>query len=256
VEERDGVHVPVAYSTWAPKVVAGIGKHASDTLVDRSIIIRLSRKPADVTVQRLNPDRLEKETEVLRSKLARWALDAELPEEMEERVRHLNDRAAMNWSQLLRVASTCSTEIMDRCLAASKAMGSAEDMLQDRGADLLADVRTVLPTLRAEAEKKGSYLIDKSADGTVTKTYIFPGPVIIKSLNGLEDRPWADYSKGKGLTPWNLASMLKPFKVETVVVRGGSDAAKKAARGYSEHDLKKLFRQYLDSAEPTSKEGK
>ena len=53
----DGTREPKSFSTWTPLVVAGIGRLPS-TLDDRSIKIRLQRKPRSVKLVRFRADRI------------------------------------------------------------------------------------------------------------------------------------------------------------------------------------------------------
>lgn len=52
VAEVNGEDLPVAFSTWCPMAIAGIGSQR-DTLMSRSIIISLRRNLPDETVTRL-----------------------------------------------------------------------------------------------------------------------------------------------------------------------------------------------------------
>jgi putative DNA primase/helicase len=94
--EVGGQHVPKMFSTWAPKIIAGIGRFAG-TLEDRSVIVPMQRKPKGARVQRCR-HRDSAELIELRQKALRWATDnlpalhtaaPKLPDA-------LNDRAADN----------------------------------------------------------------------------------------------------------------------------------------------------------------
>src|SRR5262249_49044689 len=104
VEEVNGEHVAKRFSTWAAKAIALI-KLPPDTLVDRSIVVRLMRKPKGLTVERLRK-RDSDEFRHLRSWAIRWAsdhglklIDADPPVPDT-----LHDRAADNWRPLLAIA--------------------------------------------------------------------------------------------------------------------------------------------------------
>jgi hypothetical protein len=71
--EIDGKHVPKRFSTWAPKVIAGIGRLAG-TLEDRSIIVPMQRKSKAAKVVRCRY-RDTAELAGLRQKCLRWATD-------------------------------------------------------------------------------------------------------------------------------------------------------------------------------------
>jgi hypothetical protein len=42
---------------------------------------------------------------------------------------------------------------------------------------------------------------------------------LIAALKGIEDSPWADWNKGKGLTTNGLARLLAPFDIQTRSIR-------------------------------------
>src|SRR5262249_17472785 len=104
VEEKDGELATRRFSTWAPKAIALI-KALPETLADRSVILRLMRKPRAARVERLRK-RDSVEFKQLRARASRWAsdhglklIDADpaIPEA-------LHDRAADNWRALLAIA--------------------------------------------------------------------------------------------------------------------------------------------------------
>lgn len=213
---------PTAFSTWCAKVIAGIGTHAADTLIDRSIVIRLQRKPLEVTRLRVYPDALEEGNAALRSKLARWALDCRLPDVVDERRIPLgSERAQQNWGELLRVAATIGPDIEARCIAAAAALGDGSDLATDRQSDLLADL---LPLIEQHRGRD-----------------VIPTAVVTAHLNSLADGQWISMSRGKGLTGHTLGRMLKPFQIAPVQVKLNG----KAVRGYAPSDFELAFKMYL-----------
>jgi hypothetical protein len=98
-------HLPRAFSTWCPKILALIGK-LSDTLEDRSIIVVMNRRTRDEPVDRLRLTALPRELEPLLRQVARWAQDhaAALRDSDPQVPEGLNDRAADNWCPLLAIA--------------------------------------------------------------------------------------------------------------------------------------------------------
>ena len=63
------------FSTFAPKVLAGIGQPLPGTVAERSIPIRMERKLPGETVERLRLRRAGAETADLRARLLRWATE-------------------------------------------------------------------------------------------------------------------------------------------------------------------------------------
>ena len=64
---------PRRFSTWRPKLIAGIGE-IPDTIVDRSLVVRLERKPPREILVLLR-ERDREAVGEMRRKLARWAGD-------------------------------------------------------------------------------------------------------------------------------------------------------------------------------------
>lgn len=62
-----------AFSTWAPKAIAQIGKPPA-TILSRSIVIELSRKSASQRVEKLSPEGAP-DLDILARKCVRWADD-------------------------------------------------------------------------------------------------------------------------------------------------------------------------------------
>ena len=64
--EIDGEHRPQRFSTWAPKAIATIG-NLPGTLEDRSIIVRMQRKPKGAKVSRCRRHDCPGDSQILRS---------------------------------------------------------------------------------------------------------------------------------------------------------------------------------------------
>src|SRR5512132_1032890 len=137
---------PKLFSTWAPKVLAMIGKLPS-TLSDRAIEVPLKRKRPDEKVTRfriVRPGNLPD----LKRKCIRWAavnlisvrdgaLGVSVPD-------GLNDRAADNWEPLLAVADRTGGEWPERARKAAVAL-SGNGVVEDDsiGVMLLGDIRLI-----------------------------------------------------------------------------------------------------------------
>jgi putative DNA primase/helicase len=137
---------PQLYSTWAPKVVAMIGK-LPGTLSDRSIEVPLKRKLPDEKVKRfrlIRPGMLPD----LNRMCIRWANDnlislrdaatnVSIPD-------GLHDRAADNWEPLLAIADRAGGEWPERARKAALALsghGASED--GSLGVMLLGDIKAI-----------------------------------------------------------------------------------------------------------------
>ena len=220
VEEQDGELTTKRFSTWAPKAIALI-KALPETLADRSVILRLMRKPKAAKVERLRK-RDSIEFKRLRSRAARWVSDHSLklidadPPVPDT----LHDRAADNWRPLLAIADLAGG---DWPALARKAACDLSGVEEDGslGVLLLADVR----------EAFGTDKVMRSSD-------------LIAKLTADPEGPWAEYNRGKPLTQRQLARMLCEFGIvsDTVHPHGLPQG-----KGYKRVDLEPQWEAYCPS---------
>lgn len=215
---------PKMFNVYGAKCIAGISleKHLPDATMSRGIVINMRRKMVHEKVERMR--NLDKEQfERLGSQIARFAQDyqnrvraarPQLPEE-------LSDRAQDNWEPLLAIASCAGEEWLKRATDAALKLSAASDEKSSTSNDLLADIKTVLfawdrPTVRTQE------LIDK--------------------LNNDADMGWNTYSRGKPLTPRNLAKLLEAYAIKPKTVRQKNGTTPK---GYECSDFRDAFDRYL-----------
>lgn len=207
---------PKRFSTWCPKVIAGIGKQR-DTLEDRSIVIQLRRKLPDEHVQRFRNDRAAFAD--VRSKCARWAEDSREAVHRAEPALpdFLHNRQADNWEPLLAIADLCGWGDKVREAARVLADAKEDDSVNVR---LLADIRDVFR--------------ETGADRLQSER-------LCELLTAIEDAPWGEWNRGRPMTPRQLAAKLKPFGIRARVMRIGG----KTPRGYARDDFADAFLRYL-----------
>lgn len=223
---------PRAFSTWAPKAIALIGR-VPGTLEDRGIVLLLRRRAPHEVVERLRLDR-GAEFEPLRQQAARWAkdnaaalraLDPEVPAQ-------LHDRAADNWRPLLSIAERLGGDWPQRAGHAALVLsGEVDEAEAAPSVQLLADLRSVFG--------------EKNADRLGSSE-------IVRDLTDREDRPWSEWKAGKPLTQTQLARLLKPFGVQPRTMRLGEGTA----RGYFREDLDDAFSRYLPPEAQHPQQGK
>jgi hypothetical protein len=189
VVEEGGKHSVKRFSTWAPKAIALI-KQLPDTLADRSIVVRLMRKPRDALVERLRKRDCD-EFKELRSRAARWADDhtARLVDRDPLVPDTLHDRAADNWRPLLAIADLVGGRWPQ---LARQAACQLTDVEQDGATNvtLLRDIRTAF----------GDAEVMKSVD-------------LVAKLTADPESPWSEYNRGKPLTQRGLARLLADFDI-------------------------------------------
>lgn len=212
--EVNGNHEPHTFCTWGPKAVATIGD-LKDTLMDRSIVIRMRRKKQSEQRERLG----EFHGQTLKERCARWAQDNRnrLPLISVDEPEELHDRAIDNWTPLFVIASCIGGEWPERARAAAIALTETDSDIDSIAVRLLADIRELL--------------------------YNYPHDFIsskelASSLIGLQDRPWADFGHGKPITSTKAARMLWSFGVKV-----GKDTL--GNRGYHVSKFHDPFDRYL-----------
>ena len=176
------------------------------------------------------PDRAD-HLDVLARKAARWAKDhadriAERDPEMPDGI---INREADNWRPLLAIAEEAGGEWSDRArMAAEAAHIAAAGDDASRLEVLLGDIRGIF-TEQGKDE--------------------IPSADLVRSLVGLEGRPWGELGRSrKPLTQNRLARMLKPISVTPEPIEVEDDAnlgKRKQARGYKRERFEEAFTRYL-----------
>jgi len=78
-----------------------------------------------------------------------------------------------------------------------------------------------------------------------------PSGDIVKTLTGMEDRPWPEYRRGKPITQRQLATLLKGFGIESRTLRLDDDVRK----GYDLADFQDAFARYTPRQSVTALQG-
>lgn len=221
---------PKRFSTWGAKAICGIGTQ-HDTIMDRSIPLKLRRRLPNEKVQRLrHADKTQFER--LRQQLSRFAQDygqdvaavtPELPNE-------LGDRAQDNWEPLLAIADLAGGRWPSQARNAALTL-SRQEQLPSIAVQLLGDIQCVFETVR------------KDRLGTAD---------LLNRLGEIEDAPWANYSRGVLMRPHELAKMLKGFGIGPAKKRFGGSTA----QGYQRSDFEDAWSRYLRSAQEEVEKGK
>lgn len=225
-------HESRIFSTWCPKAVALIGKLAG-TLEDRSIEVKMRRRAAGERVERLRQDRIEAECADLRSQAVRWIADlaAGLRARDPDVPALLHDRAADNWRPLLALADAAGGTWPARARKAATALSGIAD--DDVGPLLLGDIKAIFE--EHDTEDQPCSILGSTA--------------IVEALIALDDRPWAEWSKGRPLSTAKLARLLKGYDIiGTGTVRIGD----KTVHAYRRVAFADAWDRYLDR--PTAAE--
>jgi Protein of unknown function (DUF3631)/Domain of unknown function (DUF3854) len=216
---------PREFSTWSPKVLAGIENNSlPDTVQDRCIVISLERKLKSESVDRLREREVAESAQEMRDRLADWAVLAadRLAEYRVETIPEISDRAEDIWEPLLAIADDAGGDWPARARAAVLALAGEESGDEDHGLLLLAKLREMF----------------ESTDALTSKE-------ICISLNDDPELPFSDYRHGDGMTAHALSKLLRPYGVGPQAIRIGQDQL----RGYRRRQFAAAWERYLECAE-------
>jgi len=186
-----------------------------DDLEQRSIVIEMERRRAEEKILELREDRCGALQNLARM-CARWTGEAaEVIAGHDPNMGGLFNRVADNWRPLFTIADMIGSDWPERARQAAAALMPKES--EAVGPMVLADI--------------GVAFADKDRMWSET---------ICTSLATMEGRPWAEWSKGKPITPNQLARLLKACHVHPELVRVGGEVK----RGYHRHQFGELWIRY------------
>ena len=216
------------FGTWCPKAFAGISQ-LPDTVMDRSVVLRLERQPRGTVPRWRDHDR--DLVAAFQRRTLRWVTDnvdailaarsaVDFPDA-------LHDRARDAWETLLAVGHVAGGEWAGSGRAWAACVYVDADAENEGGPEeqLLADLRAVF-----QSEGDPPALATRS---------------ILDALHQMDFRLWSRYEKGKPLSPHGLARLLKPFHVTSTTVRLAGGILK----GYKRDALDPLWKAYCPGAD-------
>ena len=199
-----------------------------DTLMSRSVIVRMRRRAPGETVQ---PWRLRvnlPEAQPLAERISAWAalirplVDGAWPDMPAE----IQDRSADVWEPLLAIADAAGPEWAARArVTAVTLVTESGRRTESLGVLLLRDLRTVF------TDHPGTTKLSTES--------------ILTALHSLEESPWSDL-RGKELDPRGLSRLLGKYNVSRKSLRVGD----RVFKGYDSDDLVDPWSRYLSSSEP------
>jgi Protein of unknown function (DUF3631) len=199
--------------------LAGLG-WLPDTILSRSIIIRMRRRAPHEKVTPFRRRVYAKEGNKLRDRLAAWAVGAvkKMTEARPEMPSGVEDRDADVWESLLAIADAAGEGWPKRARKAAVSLVSdAKEAEPSLGIRLLGDCKTV------------------SSGAAAMFTH-----VILKALHELPEAPWNDI-RGKPLNDRGLALRLRQYGIKSKQVRIGETTLK----GYERADFIDAWKRYL-----------
>lgn len=219
-----------SFSTFAAVALAGIGD-LPDTLMDRSVPLRMKRRAPHERVERWRFREGQAEGHALRERITSW-LDTvdELP--VPSDLDDVSDRAADVWEPLFMVADLAGGSWPSRVRDACRVLTSTAPSDVSLRVRLLSDLRDVWPA-------SASFI---------------PTSTILASLSELDEAPWAPGGPfgDHGLTPRKLGTLLAHYDVKS------SHSDDRTVRGYRRADLDDPWSRYLplrEASEPSKASG-
>jgi Protein of unknown function (DUF3631)/Domain of unknown function (DUF3854) len=234
-KNSDGQQEVKEYEAFAATAIAGIDKGGwPDTVVDRSVIIRMRRRRKDEKVEKFRRrGQAFTDGETIGR---RWAgfvqsnpdLLASLSGSYPGLPDVLHDRAMDCWEPLVAIADAAGGDWPKRARRAAVALTPSEDDGDELGVALLADIFRVWSNVPL-----------KGQDEVTTKE-------LVDALLELGDEsPWPTHGKqGKGLTGRSLAWLLRPFGINP----GNVGPREHRVRGYARSQFETAWGAYESAA--------
>ncbi|MFE2077279.1 DUF3631 domain-containing protein [Streptomyces misionensis] len=216
------------FSSFCAVAMAGLGS-LPDTILTRSVIIRMRKKAPNEKAEPYRRRVHEKQGHALRDRLAEWAATVhdQVAEAWPEMPDGVSDRPADVWEPLLAVADAAGGHWPERaraaCVELIKAAGEGNEA--SLGVRLLTDLR------------------DKVFCGADR----MPTAAILEVLHGLDDAPWADLNDdGKPLTARGLSKLLSQYvRPDNTPIRPrGIRVGSGTPKGYYAEDLTDAWARY------------
>jgi putative DNA primase/helicase len=212
------------FPCFAPCAIGLIGR-LPETLQDRSIQTRLERKSPSEKVEKLRERSLKHIRAEIPRKCARWAQDhcADVAKAEPAEIGLTSDRQEDNWEILLAIAEVAGGSWPDRARSAACVLSGEEERGDDStGIQLLVDVREIFDKIKTDR--------------------IFSSQ-LCQTLASNEVRQWAKCNRGQPITEYQLARLLKEFRISPRSIRIGEESRK----GYKLAWFEEVFARYLPS---------
>lgn len=212
--------------------LAGLG-WLPDTILSRSIIIRMRRRAPHEKVTPFRRRVHGEEGNKVRDLTAAWAAGAvkELTEARPEMPLGIEDRNADVWEPLLAIADAIGGDWPERArVVAVTLVTEAAEREPSLGIRLLTDLRDIFI---------------KTKDHKDYKIHMTTA-VILERLHAIAEAPWNDL-KGKPLDERGLALRLRQYQVKSKTLNLGGTLR---AKGYAWEDLHDVWQRYLPPLSP------
>jgi hypothetical protein len=215
---------PELFPTFCPKAIGMIGRKLPATTLSRCIVIELRRRKASELIDRF-AHKDDAELSQLRSRLLRWSIDNEdaLRDVEPLMPPNLDNRRADNWRLQFAIADLAHGDWGDQARATALRLEGKADK-RTIGAKLLADIKAIF---------------DEDGRDCVLSA------VLVLKLQEDHDRPWVEFTNGKGLTQGRLARLLGPYGIISGTVH---PPGVKHGKGYHRAQFVDAWERYLPAS--------
>lgn len=216
----------VDYPAYCAVALAGLDD-LPDTLMTRSVVIRMRRRSPDEKVEPWRMRLNGADGEAIGDQLAEWANAEQNLIQWPEMPEGIEDRNADVWEALIAVADLAGGDWPDRArVSAVSLVTQSQDRTGSLGVMLLRDIRAIFT--KAGADR-------------------LPTETILEELHQIDESPWGDI-RGKALDARGLARRLgkyQPDAPKPKVYRDGMGTV----RGYEASDFRDLWSRYLSQSQ-------
>ncbi len=212
------------FPVFAATALAAIG-NLPETIESRAILVPMRPRAPDEPLEPFRLRKVVRETDPLRVGLAQWA------QRYEDKLREhepclpagLTDRLGDSWEPLLAIADFAGDDWAARARAAAQHIAGGHVIHEGSlGVQLLGEIRS-----------------SWGSDDRI------PTAKLLAQLNALEEAPWGGWHDGTGMTPRDLARILKRYGIVPKVIRLSNGST---ARGYLQEDFGDAWQRYLPPA--------
>ncbi|MFF4347859.1 DUF3631 domain-containing protein [Streptomyces sp. NPDC001530] len=216
------------FSSFCAVAMAGLGS-LPDTILTRSVIIRMRKKAPNEKAEPYRRRVHEKQGHALRDRLADWTatIHDQIAAAWPEMPEGVSDRPADVWEPLLAVADAAGGHWPERARAAC--------------------ITLIKSAQQGDEASVGVRLLTDLRDRVFCGADRMPTAAILEVLLGLDDAPWADLADdGKALTARGLSKLLSQYvrpdnsPIRPRGIRVGSGTPK----GYYSEDLSDAWARY------------
>ncbi|MFE2060889.1 DUF3631 domain-containing protein [Streptomyces sp. NPDC059467] len=221
-------HKPTSFPTFAMAALAGIGD-LPDTVMDRSVVIRMRRRAAGEKVAAFRTSRDTPALHAIRDRLTAWLQPLCAQAMAMEPAMPVEDRAADTWEPLVIIADLAGGEWPALARTACRVMTDYEAGQDEEGG---LRTRLLVGIRRAFAAEN-----DPAVLGTKR---------LLEALNTDKEAPWAEYSSN-GLTPRGLQILLKPYGISSANRRFPDGTQ---AKGFARNQFLDTWARYCPEPKP------